>query len=61
MGNPCAIVGIGQTERYKAKIKKSMAGLVREAAQNALNVRAAPGSDIDAVIIGKAPDFSKVW
>ena len=27
MGNPCAIVGIGQTEKYRSKIKKSMAGL----------------------------------
>jgi acetyl-CoA C-acetyltransferase len=57
MGNPCAIVGIGQTEKYRAKIKKSMAGLVREAAQNALTDAGCTWADIDAVIIGKAPDF----
>ena len=57
MGNPCAIVGIGQTERYKSKIKKSMAGLVREAAQNALTDAGLTWADIDAVVIGKAPDF----
>lgn len=57
MGNACAIVGVGQSERYKAKIKKSMAGLVREAAQNALNDAGCTWADIDAVIIGKAPDF----
>ena len=57
MGNACAVVGIGQSERYKSKIKKSMAGLVREAAQNALNDAGCTWADIDAVIIGKAPDF----
>lgn len=57
MANACAIVGIGQSERYKSKIKKSMAGLVREAAQNALNDAGCTWADIDAVIIGKAPDF----
>ncbi|MBV2235601.1 MAG: hypothetical protein KUL75_08660, partial [Sterolibacterium sp.] len=57
MGNACAVVGIGQSERYKTKIKKSMAGLVREAAQNALNDAGCTWADIDAVIIGKAPDF----
>ena len=57
MGNACAVVGIGQSERYKSKLKKSMAGLVREAAQNALNDAGCTWADIDAVIIGKAPDF----
>ena len=56
MGNACAIVGIGQSERYKSKIMKSQAGLVREAAQNALNDAGCTWADIDAVIIGKAPD-----
>lgn len=57
MANPCAVIGIGQSERYRSKIKKSMAGLVREAALNALNDAQLTWKDIDAVIIGKAPDF----
>ena len=57
MANPCAVIGIGQSEKYRSKIKKSMAGLVREAAINALNDAQLTWKDIDAVIIGKAPDF----
>jgi len=57
MANPCAVIGIGQSDRYRSKIKKSMAGLVREAALNALNDAQLTWSDIDAVIIGKAPDL----
>ena len=57
MANPCAIIGIGQSEKYRSKIKKSVAGLVREAAINALNDAQLTWNDIDAVIIGKAPDF----
>ena len=34
-----------------------MAGLVREAAQRALDDAELDWSDIDAVVIGKAPDF----
>ena len=34
--NHVAITGVGQTERYRTKLTCSMAGLVREAALNAL-------------------------
>ena len=57
MANACAVIGIGQSDKYRSKIKKSMAGLVREAALNALNDAQLTWKDIDAVIIGKAPDF----
>ena len=57
MGNACAIVGVGQTSRYRTKIKMSMAGLVREAALNALEDAGLTWKDIDAVVIGKAPDM----
>jgi len=57
MANNCAIIGIGQSEKYRSKIKKSMAGLVREAAIAALADAQLTWKDIDAVIIGKAPDL----
>ena len=57
MGNPCAVIGVGQTSRYRAVVKASIAGLVREAAQNALNDAGCTWDDIDAVVIGKAPDL----
>jgi acetyl-CoA C-acetyltransferase len=51
-----AIVGIGQT-RHQAIIEGSIAGVVRTAAQRALDDAQMTWSDIDAVVIGKAPDF----
>ncbi len=51
-----AIVGIGQT-RHQATYHGSIAGLLREAAQNALDDAQMTWADIDAVVIGKAPDF----
>ena len=56
-GQLAAVVGVGQTERYAAKVKESIAGLVREAAIKALADAGCTWDDIDAVIIGKAPDF----
>lgn len=57
MAELAAVVGIGQT-KYQTKRKDvSIAGLVREAAQNALNDAELSWDDIDAVIIGKAPDM----
>jgi len=52
-----AIVGIGQTHHTATRGDVSIAGLVREAAQRALDDAAMTWSDIDAVVIGKAPDF----
>ena len=57
MANNCAVVGIGQSAKYQTVIKKSMAGLVREAALEALKDAGCTWDDIDAVIIGKAPDL----
>jgi acetyl-CoA C-acetyltransferase len=52
-----AVVGIGQTEHRATRGDVSMAGLVREAAGRALEDAAMTWTDIDAVVIGKAPDF----
>ena len=55
--HPCAIVGIGQTHHKKARRDVSFAGLVREAAQRALDDAGLTWTDIDAVVLGKAPDL----
>jgi len=52
-----AVVGVGQTQHKSARSDVSIAGLVREAAQGALDDAAMTWSDIDAVVIGKAPDM----
>jgi len=52
-----AIVGIGQTHHTAVRGDVSIAGLVREAAQRALDDAQMSWADIDAVVIGKAPDF----
>ena len=52
-----AVVGIGQTKHEAIRKDVSMAGLVREAATRALEDAAMDWKDIDAVVIGKAPDF----
>jgi acetyl-CoA C-acetyltransferase len=52
-----AVVGIGQTKHSATRGDVSMAGLVREAAQRALADAEMTWTDIDAVVIGKAPDF----
>ena len=57
MPNRVAVVGIGQTARYRTKISASLAGLVREAALEALADAECTWNDIDALIIGKAPDM----
>jgi len=52
-----AVVGIGQTKHQATRGDVSMAGLVREAAQRALADAQMTWADIDAVVVGKAPDF----
>ncbi len=52
-----AIVGIGQTKHMSTRGDVSIAGLIREAALRALEDAEMTWSDIDAVVIGKAPDF----
>ena len=52
-----AVLGTGQT-KYVAKRKDvSMNGLVREAIDRALRDSGCTMADIDAVVVGKAPDF----
>jgi acetyl-CoA C-acetyltransferase len=52
-----AVVGVGQTKHQATRGDVSMAGLVREAATRALDDAEMTWSDIDAVVVGKAPDF----
>ena len=52
-----AVVGIGQTKHQPPGGDVSIAGLVREAAHRALADAEMTLADIDAVVIGKAPDF----
>ncbi|MCB9586653.1 MAG: thiolase domain-containing protein [Polyangiaceae bacterium] len=53
----CAIIGIGQT-KYAAKRKDlSIPGLLREAALRALEDADLTFKDIDAVVVGTAPDM----
>ena len=54
---PCAIVGIGQTQHKTRRWDVSLGGLVREAATRALEDAQLDWSDIDAVVVGKAPDL----
>lgn len=52
-----AVAGAGQTHYAAKRQDVSMAGLVREAAQRALDDAGMDWSDIDAVVLGKAPDM----
>src|SRR5437879_12779495 len=57
MSQACAVIGIGQTRHSSKRDDLSIAGLVREAALRALEDAALSWKDIDAVVIGKAPDM----
>ena len=57
MSNPVAIIGVGQTRHDAKREDVSMPGLVREAARRALDDAGMQWGDIDAVVIGKAPDM----
>ena len=57
MANPCAIAGIGQTKYSADRSDVSIPGLLREAALRALEDAGCTFADIDAVVIGKAPDM----
>lgn len=52
-----AVVGIGQTKYTATRGDVSLPGLIREAAFRALADADLEMSDIDAIVIGKAPDF----
>src|SRR5262245_44769178 len=56
MKRPVAVVGVGQTHHSSRRADVSIAGLVREAVDRALQDAGLEHKDIDAVIIGKAPD-----
>ncbi len=57
MAERCAVIGVGQTHHKSRRDDVSIAGLVREAAQRALADAGVTWSDIDAVVLGKAPDM----
>ncbi|MCP5149021.1 MAG: thiolase domain-containing protein [Pseudomonadales bacterium] len=57
MSTLAAVVGIGQTQYKTRRGDVSIAGLVREAAVNALRDAGLEWDDIEAVILGKAPDM----
>ena len=56
-GEIAAVVGVGMTKFSANRGDVSMPGLVREAAERALQDAEMEWDDIDAVVMGKAPDF----
>jgi len=56
-GQLCAVVGVGQTKYSSTRGDVSIAGLCREAAGRALEDAGMTWRDMDAVVIGKAPDM----
>ncbi len=56
MPERCAVVGVGQTHHRKTRDDVSIPGLLREAALRALEDAEMTFADIDALVIGKAPD-----
>ena len=57
MAERCAVIGVGQTKHDSKRVDVSQVGLVREAALRALEDAGMTWQDIDAVVIGKAPDL----
>jgi acetyl-CoA C-acetyltransferase len=54
---PAAVVGVGQTHHRAKREDVSMAGLCREAIDRALADANMTLEDIDAIVVGKAPDL----
>ncbi|MGI8663616.1 MAG: thiolase domain-containing protein [Acidimicrobiales bacterium] len=52
-----AVIGVGQTKHQATRGDVSIAGLLREAADRALSDAELGWRDIDAIVVGKAPDF----
>lgn len=52
-----AVAGVGITECASARTDVSLAGLIRSAVERALEDAQLEASDIDAVVLGSAPDF----
>ena len=57
MATRVAVIGTGQTKYAAKREDVSIAGLLREAAQRALDDAQLTWADIDAVVLGKAPDM----
>lgn len=57
MTQRCAVIGVGQTNYASSRPDVSIPGLVREAAIKALADANLDWTDIDAVVVGKAPDM----
>ena len=57
MSRATAVVGVGQTHHASRRADVSIAGLVREAVDRALKDAGLEHKDIDAVVMGKAPDM----
>jgi acetyl-CoA C-acetyltransferase len=56
MSRPVAVVGVGQTHHASRRADVSYPGLVREAVDRALLDAGLEHRDIEAVVLGKAPD-----
>jgi acetyl-CoA C-acetyltransferase len=54
---PAAVIGVGQTHHRAKREDVSMAGLCREAIDRALTDANMTLDDIDAIVVGKAPDL----
>jgi acetyl-CoA C-acetyltransferase len=54
---PAAVIGVGQTHHRAKREDVSMAGLCREAVDRALADAGMDFDDIDAIVVGKAPDL----
>ena len=54
---PAAVIGVGQTHHRAKREDVSIAGLLREAVDRALLDAGMTFADIDAVVVGKAPDL----
>lgn len=57
MSRAAAVIGVGQTHHRSRRTDVSIPGLVREAALRALEDAGLGFADIDAVVLGKAPDL----
>src|SRR2546430_192853 len=57
MKQRAAVLGTGQTHHRAKRTDVSIAGLVREAVDRALEDAGVALSDVDAVVVGKAPDL----
>ena len=57
MKQQAAVLGVGQTRHRSRRADVSMAGLCREAVDRALDDAGISLADIDAVVVGKAPDL----